>query len=123
MVVGGRRQSRRSVVVVWGVSSAKCGHLQSIAVRGLGRRRRWLGVSPDCRGWASPVRSVAAMVEGGGGSIMRRYSPPYCSPPRRGYGGRGRSPPRRGYGGGGYGRRNEQNHGSLLVRNIPLNCR
>jgi hypothetical protein len=67
MVVGGRRQSRRSVVVVWGVSGAKCGRLQSIAVRGLGRRRRWLGASPDCRGWASPVRSVAAMVEGGGG--------------------------------------------------------
>ncbi|GAV90368.1 RRM_1 domain-containing protein/Radical_SAM domain-containing protein [Cephalotus follicularis] len=56
--------------------------------------------------------------------IMRRYSPPYYSPPRRGYGGRGRSPPRRGYGGGGgYGRRKEQNHGSLLVRNIPLDCR
>ncbi|KAK9189365.1 hypothetical protein WN943_017961 [Citrus x changshan-huyou] len=56
---------------------------------------------------------------------MRRYSPPYYSPPRRGYGGRGRSPPRRGYGGGGggYGRRKEQNHGSLLVRNIPLDCR
>ncbi|XP_042968677.1 serine/arginine-rich SC35-like splicing factor SCL30 isoform X2 [Carya illinoinensis] len=55
---------------------------------------------------------------------MRRYSPPYYSPPRRGYGGRGRSPPRRGYDGGlGYGRRKEQNHGSLLVRNIPLDCR
>ncbi|KDP44951.1 hypothetical protein JCGZ_01451 [Jatropha curcas] len=60
---------------------------------------------------------------------MRRYSPPCYSPPRRGYGGRGRSPPRRGYGGGGggggggYGRRKEQNHGSLLVRNIPLDCR
>ncbi|OAY38623.1 serine/arginine-rich SC35-like splicing factor SCL30 [Manihot esculenta] len=55
---------------------------------------------------------------------MRRYSPPYYSPPRRGYGGRARSPPRRGYGGGGgYGRRKEQNHGSLLVRNIPLDCR
>ncbi|KAK0592631.1 hypothetical protein LWI29_022546 [Acer saccharum] len=63
-------------------------------------------------------------------SAMRRYSPPYYSPPRRGYeGGRGRSPPKRGYGGGrgggggGYGRRREQNHGSLLVRNIPLDCR
>uniref|UniRef100_A0A2P2K5L2 Serine/arginine-rich SC35-like splicing factor SCL30 isoform X2 n=1 Tax=Rhizophora mucronata TaxID=61149 RepID=A0A2P2K5L2_RHIMU len=55
---------------------------------------------------------------------MRRYSPPYYSPPRRGYGGRGRSPPRRGYGGGGgRGRRKDQNHGSLLVRNIPLDCR
>ncbi|KAJ9175726.1 hypothetical protein P3X46_014253 [Hevea brasiliensis] len=55
---------------------------------------------------------------------MRRYSPPYYSPPRRGYGGRVRSPPRRGYGGGGrYGRRKDQNHGSLLVRNIPLDCR
>ncbi|XP_038691116.1 serine/arginine-rich SC35-like splicing factor SCL30 [Tripterygium wilfordii] len=53
---------------------------------------------------------------------MRRYSPPYYSPPRRGYGGRSRSPPRRG-GGGGYGRRKEQNNGSLLVRNIPLDCR
>ncbi|XP_077216843.1 serine/arginine-rich SC35-like splicing factor SCL30A [Tasmannia lanceolata] len=49
---------------------------------------------------------------------MRRYSPPYYSPPRRGYGGRGRSPPRRGYGG-----RKESSNGSLLVRNIPLNCR
>ncbi|KAK6929345.1 RNA recognition motif domain [Dillenia turbinata] len=50
------------------------------------------------------------------------YSPPYHSPPRRGYGVRGRSPPRRGYEGG-YGRRIDSNHGSLLVRNIPLNCR
>ncbi|KAG5557657.1 hypothetical protein RHGRI_007791 [Rhododendron griersonianum] len=49
---------------------------------------------------------------------MRRYSPPYYSPPRRGYGGRARSPPRRGYG-----RSKEQNNGSLLVRNIPLDCR
>lgn len=54
---------------------------------------------------------------------MRRYSPP-----RRAHGGRPRSPPpRRGYGGGGgggeRGRPKEQNHGSLLVRNIPLNCR
>ncbi|KAJ8760342.1 hypothetical protein K2173_011895 [Erythroxylum novogranatense] len=56
---------------------------------------------------------------------MRRHSPQYYSPPRRGYGGRGRSPPlKRGYGGGGgYGRRKQQNHGSLLVRNIPLDCR
>ncbi|XP_057511109.1 serine/arginine-rich SC35-like splicing factor SCL30 [Actinidia eriantha] len=53
---------------------------------------------------------------------MRRYSPSYHSPPRRGYGGRTRSPPRRGPGGG-YGRNKEQNSGSLLVRNIPLNCR
>ncbi|KAK9283536.1 hypothetical protein L1049_011783 [Liquidambar formosana] len=52
---------------------------------------------------------------------MRRSSPQYYSPPRRGYGGRGRSPPRRGY--GGHGRRKDQNHGSLLVRNIPLDCR
>ncbi|XP_057523761.1 serine/arginine-rich SC35-like splicing factor SCL30 [Amaranthus tricolor] len=66
---------------------------------------------------------------------MRRYSPGYYSPPRRGYSSRGRSPPRggyspprrgyspprRGYGGGG--RRREVNHGSLLVRNIPLDCR
>ncbi|GMP23041.1 hypothetical protein CsSME_00000795 [Camellia sinensis var. sinensis] len=56
------------------------------------------------------------------GSVMRRYSPPYYSPPRRGYGGRTRSPPRRGPGNG-YGRSKERNHGSLLVRNIPLNCR
>ncbi|KAI7986228.1 Transmembrane emp24 domain-containing protein p24delta9 [Camellia lanceoleosa] len=56
------------------------------------------------------------------GSVMRRYSPPYYSPPRRRYGGRTRSPPRRGPGNG-YGRSKEQNHGSLLVRNIPLNCR
>ncbi|KAF8402921.1 hypothetical protein HHK36_011013 [Tetracentron sinense] len=52
---------------------------------------------------------------------MRRYSPPYASPPRRGYGNRGRSPPRRAN--RGYGGRREQNNGSLLVRNIPLNCR
>lgn len=49
---------------------------------------------------------------------MRRYSPGYYSPPRRGYGGRGRSSPRRGFGG-----RKEPNNGSLLVRNIPLNSR
>ncbi|TVU04891.1 hypothetical protein EJB05_48032, partial [Eragrostis curvula] len=50
---------------------------------------------------------------------MRRYSPPYHSPPRRGYGGRGRSPPpRRGYGG-----RKEQGSCSLLVRNIPISVR
>ncbi|CAN0837424.1 Serine/arginine-rich SC35-like splicing factor SCL30 [Linum grandiflorum] len=66
--------------------------------------------------------------------LMRRYSPQQYSPPRRGYGGRPRSPPRspprRGYGGGGgggggggYGRRRDQNQGSLLVRNIPLDCR
>ncbi|KAI7751235.1 hypothetical protein M8C21_021304 [Ambrosia artemisiifolia] len=58
---------------------------------------------------------------------MRRYSPPYHSPPRRGHGGRPRSPPpsRRGYYGGERGRPNpkDQNQGSLLVRNIPLNCR
>ncbi|KAF7133136.1 hypothetical protein RHSIM_Rhsim09G0166300 [Rhododendron simsii] len=55
---------------------------------------------------------------------MRRYSPPYHSPPRRGYEGRARSPPgppRRG--GSGYGRNREQTPGSLLVRNIPLSCR
>ncbi|XP_018477188.1 serine/arginine-rich SC35-like splicing factor SCL30 [Raphanus sativus] len=59
--------------------------------------------------------------------MSRRYSPPYYSPPRRGYGGRGRSPPpppRRGYGGGGGGGgRKGSSHGSLLVRNIPLDCR
>ncbi|GLT43850.1 hypothetical protein SLA2020_177800 [Shorea laevis] len=54
---------------------------------------------------------------------MRRYSPAYCSPPRRGYGGRERSPTRRGYRGGGFARRKDQNQGSLLVRNIPLDCR
>ncbi|ONK72647.1 uncharacterized protein A4U43_C04F21570 [Asparagus officinalis] len=51
---------------------------------------------------------------------MRRHSPAYYSPPRRGYGGRGRSPPRRNYGGGGGHRESGQ---SLLVRNIPLNYR
>lgn len=50
---------------------------------------------------------------------MRRHSPGYYSPPRRGYGGRG-PPSRRGYGGG---RRRENSQGSLLVRNIPLDCR
>jgi len=51
-------------------------------------------------------------------TTMRRYSPPYRSPPRRGYGGRGRSPPpRRGYGG------RKEGSGSLLVRNIPLSVR
>lgn len=49
---------------------------------------------------------------------MRRHSPENYSPPRRGYGGRGRSPPRRKYGGG----RRESGQ-SLLVRNIPMNCR
>ncbi|KAI4370596.1 hypothetical protein MLD38_018934 [Melastoma candidum] len=62
-----------------------------------------------------------------GPGVMRRYSPESYSPPRRGYGGRDRSPPRRGYGGGGggggYGRRGDRGHGSLLVRNIPLDCR
>jgi hypothetical protein len=61
MVVGGRRRSRRSVAMVWGVSGAKCGCLRSVALRGNGRgcHCRWLG--------ASSVRSVAAVVEGGGG--------------------------------------------------------
>lgn len=59
---------------------------------------------------------------------MRRSSPGYYSPPRRGYGGRGGGGGgggRRGYGGGGGGggRRRESNNGSLLVRNIPLDCR
>ncbi|GAB4827470.1 hypothetical protein Ancab_034353 [Ancistrocladus abbreviatus] len=66
---------------------------------------------------------------------MRRYSPPYYSPPRRGYGSRGRSPPRGGYSPprrgcspprrvhGGYRRRKEQKNASLLVRNIPLDTR
>ncbi|KAE9615055.1 putative RNA recognition motif domain-containing protein [Lupinus albus] len=65
---------------------------------------------------------------------MRRNSPGSKSPPRRGYGGRGRkpssspspSPPptRRGHGGdGGRDRRRESNNVSLLVRNIPLDCR
>lgn len=59
------------------------------------------------------------------GYIMRRYSPPHYSSPRRGHGGRGRSPPRRGRGGGGgrYGRSKDQDSGSLLVRNIPRDCR
>uniref|UniRef100_A0A0D6R1Y2 RRM domain-containing protein n=1 Tax=Araucaria cunninghamii TaxID=56994 RepID=A0A0D6R1Y2_ARACU len=50
---------------------------------------------------------------------MRRHSPSF-SPPRRGYGGRPRSPPRGRY--GGYGGRREPNT-SLLVRNIPRDCR
>nr|GEW99196.1 serine/arginine-rich SC35-like splicing factor SCL30 [Tanacetum cinerariifolium] len=56
---------------------------------------------------------------------MRRYSPPSRSPPRRGHGGRPRSPPppRRGHGASDRGRPRDQNHGSLLVRNIPMNCR
>ncbi|KAL8192986.1 hypothetical protein R6Q57_027434 [Mikania cordata] len=54
---------------------------------------------------------------------MRRYSPQYHSPPRRGHGSRPRSPPpRRGYGPERV-RPKDQNQGSLLVRNIPLNCR
>ncbi|KAL0714487.1 hypothetical protein Bca4012_021466 [Brassica carinata] len=54
--------------------------------------------------------------------MSRRYGPPYYSPPRRGCGDRARSPPppRRGYGGGG---RKGSSSGSLLVRNIPLDCR
>ncbi|KAL2926634.1 Serine/arginine-rich SC35-like splicing factor SCL30 [Bienertia sinuspersici] len=69
----------------------------------------WL-LQPPRRGYGSRGRSPP-----------RGYSPPRrgYSPPRRGY-----SPPRRGGGGGGgYGRRKEPNHGSLLVRNIPLDCR
>lgn len=49
---------------------------------------------------------------------MRRHSP--SPPPRRGYGVRVRSPPRGRY--GGYGGRREPNT-SLLVRNIPRDCR
>jgi hypothetical protein len=60
MVVGGHCQSHRSIVVVWGVSSAKGGCLRFVAVRRRGHRR-W------CRGWASPMHSVAVVVEGGGG--------------------------------------------------------
>ncbi|KHN41094.1 Serine/arginine-rich splicing factor 12 [Glycine soja] len=65
---------------------------------------------------------------------MRRNSPAYYSPPRRGYGGGGRGggcgrggggggggggSGRRGFGGG----RRRDSNGSLLVRNIPLDCR
>ncbi|RZC26612.1 Serine/arginine-rich SC35-like splicing factor SCL30 isoform F [Glycine soja] len=59
---------------------------------------------------------------------MRRNSPAYYSPPRRGYGGGGRGGGGGGGGGGsgrrgfGGGRRRDSN-GSLLVRNIPLDCR
>ncbi|KAK8487210.1 hypothetical protein V6N13_062698 [Hibiscus sabdariffa] len=85
-------------------------------------------------GWVAEERFVPTGRQGTGRTykglfVMRRYSPQYYSPPRRGYGGRERSPLRRGYsgggggGGGGYGRRREQNNGSLLVRNIPLDCR
>ncbi|CAA6654984.1 unnamed protein product [Spirodela intermedia] len=52
---------------------------------------------------------------------MKRYNPSYYSPPRRGYSSRGRSPPRRGY--GRYSGQREQSHRSLLIRNVPLNCR
>ncbi|XVE69197.1 hypothetical protein DITRI_Ditri09bG0132100 [Diplodiscus trichospermus] len=56
---------------------------------------------------------------------MRRHSPGHYSPRSRRYGGRERSPPRRGHGGGdgGHGRRREQNHGTLMIRNIPFDCR
>ncbi|KAJ8498240.1 hypothetical protein OPV22_008792 [Ensete ventricosum] len=74
-----------------------------------------LPVMPHLWGPRSP--SIPSVLLSNRRFLMRRYSPPYYSPPRRGYGGRGRSPPRRGYGG------KEQSTGSLLVRNIPLNCR
>ncbi|RDX96062.1 Serine/arginine-rich SC35-like splicing factor SCL30, partial [Mucuna pruriens] len=61
------------------------------------------------------LRGFSVLTQG-----MRRSSPAYYSPPRRGYGGRGGGSGRRGYGGG---RRRENNNGSLLVRNIPLDCR
>ncbi|XP_078428625.1 SC35-like splicing factor 30 [Wolffia australiana] len=51
---------------------------------------------------------------------MRRYNPSYHSPPRRGYESRERSPPRRGR--GRYSGHRDENR-SLLIRNIPLNCR
>ncbi|KAG5052958.1 hypothetical protein JHK87_005156 [Glycine soja] len=60
---------------------------------------------------------------------MRRNSPAYYSPPRRGYGGGGRGGGGGGGGGGGSGRRGfgggrrRDSNGSLLVRNIPLDCR
>jgi hypothetical protein len=67
MVVGGRHRSRRSVVVVWGVSDAKCGRLQSIAVRGLGRRRcvRW-------QQWLKVAEAKGVGPVGGGRSLGRR---------------------------------------------------
>eukprot|EP00249_Psilotum_nudum_P021579 c28159_g2_i3 orf=267-1232(+) len=48
---------------------------------------------------------------------MRHRSPSYGSPPRRGYGGRGRSPPRGRYSG------RKDAPTSLLVRNIPRESR
>ncbi|KAK7385697.1 hypothetical protein VNO78_31497 [Psophocarpus tetragonolobus] len=70
------------------------------------------GVLPR-RNW----RDLSVLTQGLG---MRRNSPAYYSPPRRGYGGRGGGSGRRGFGGG---RRRDNNNGSLLVRNIPLDCR
>jgi hypothetical protein len=63
MVVGGRRRSSRSVVVVWGVFGAKSGRLQSVAV--CGRCRRWLGASPDFE--LVPWVGVAGVFGGGSG--------------------------------------------------------
>jgi hypothetical protein len=63
MVVGGRRRSSRSVIVVWGVFGAKGGRLQSVAVRG--RRRRWLGASSDFE--LVPWVGVATVFGGGSG--------------------------------------------------------
>jgi hypothetical protein len=67
MVVGGRRRSRRSVVVAWGVSGAKCGRLQSITVRGLGRRRcvRW-------QQWLKVAEGEGVGLVRGGRSVGRR---------------------------------------------------
>ena len=62
MMVGGRRRSRRSVVVGWGVSGAKGGRHRSVAVRG--PRRRWLGASPD----SELVPWVGVVGAFGGGS-------------------------------------------------------
>ncbi|GKC37660.1 hypothetical protein Tco_1050044 [Tanacetum coccineum] len=50
----------------------------------------------------------------------RLRTPPSHSPPGREYGYQPRSPPRRRYGGSERGRVKDQNHGSLLVRNIPM---
>ena len=63
LLSGGRRRSRRSVVVVWVVFDAKGGRLRSIAV--CGRRPRWLGASPDLE--LVPWVGVASAFSGGSG--------------------------------------------------------
>ncbi|GMH27165.1 hypothetical protein Nepgr_029008 [Nepenthes gracilis] len=78
-----------------------CCWLHSVEIQSL------ILLSPRVRIWRS-----------GDSPSREGYSPPRQghSPPMRGY-----SPPRQGY--GSHGRRKEQKNGSLLVWNIPLDCR